>query len=143
MNKAELLKKIVELVKEKRIEGISDLRDESDRDGMRMVIELKRDAMGQIVLNKLYQMTALQSTFGVIQLAIVGGRPQVLNLKEMLEHFIAHRREVVTRRTRFELREAEAPARDRRRPRHGHHRDRPGDQDHPPVARQRHGARGA
>jgi DNA gyrase subunit A len=107
VNKAELLKKIVELVKEKRLEGISDLRDESDRDGMRMVIELKRDAVGQIVLNKLYQMTALQSTFGVIQLSIVGGRPAVLNLKEMLEHFIAHRREVVTRRTRFELREAE------------------------------------
>src|SRR5688572_11548662 len=75
---------------------------------MRIVIELKRDAAGQIVLNKLYQMTPLQSTFGVIQLAIVGGRPQVLNLKEMLEHFIAHRRDVVTRRTRFELREAEA-----------------------------------
>ncbi len=108
VNKAELLKKIVELVKEKRVEGISDLRDESDRDGMRIVIELKRDAVGQIVLNKLYQMTALQSTFGVIQLAIVSGRPQVLNLKEMLEHFIAHRREVVTRRTRFELREAES-----------------------------------
>jgi DNA gyrase subunit A len=108
VNKAELLKKIVELVREKRLEGISDLRDESDRDGMRMVIELKRDAVGQIVLNKLYQMTALQSTFGVIQLAIVGGRPQVLNLKEMLEHFIAHRRDVVTRRTRYELREAEA-----------------------------------
>jgi DNA gyrase subunit A len=107
VNKAELLKKIVELVKEKRLEGISDLRDESDRDGMRMVIELKRDAVGQIVLNKLYQMTALQSTFGVIQLSIVGGRPAVLNLKEMLEHFIAHRREVVTRRTRYELREAE------------------------------------
>jgi len=108
VNKAELLKKIVELVREKRIDGISDLRDESDRDGMRMVIELKRDAVGQIVLNKLYQMTALQSTFGVIQLAIVAGRPQVLNLKEMLEQFIAHRRDVVTRRTRFELRQAEA-----------------------------------
>jgi DNA gyrase subunit A len=108
VNKAELLKKIVELVREKRIEGISDLRDESDRDGMRMVVELKRDAMGQIVLNKLYQMTALQSTFGVIQLAIVGGRPRVLNLKEMLEEFIAHRRDVVTRRTRYELREAES-----------------------------------
>jgi DNA gyrase subunit A len=108
VNKSELLKKIVELVKEKRLEGISDIRDESDRDGMRIVIELKRDAMGQIVLNKLYQMTALQSTFGVIQLAIVGGRPQVLGIKEMLEHFITHRREVVTRRTRFELRQAEA-----------------------------------
>ncbi len=108
VNKAELLKKIVELVREKRLDGIADLRDESDRDGMRMVIELKRDAMGQIVLNKLYQMTALQSTFGVIQLAIVAGRPQVLNLKEMLEQFIAHRRDVVTRRTRFELRQAES-----------------------------------
>ncbi|HEY6880604.1 MAG TPA: DNA gyrase subunit A, partial [Polyangiales bacterium] len=107
VNKAELLKKIVELVREKRIDGISDMRDESDRDGMRMVIELKRDAPGQIVLNKLYQLTAMQSTFGVIQLAIVAGRPQVLNLKEMLEQFIAHRRDVVTRRTRFELREAE------------------------------------
>jgi DNA gyrase subunit A len=108
VNKAELLKKIVELVREKRIEGISDMRDESDRDGMRMVVELKRDAPGQIVLNKLYQLTAMQSTFGVIQLAIVAGRPQVLNLKEMLEQFISHRREVVTRRTRFELREAES-----------------------------------
>ncbi len=107
VNKSELLKKIVELVKDKRIDGISDLRDESDRDGMRIVVELKRDAMGQIVLNKLYQMTPLQSTFGVIQLAIVAGRPMVLGLKAMLEHFISHRREVITRRTRFELREAE------------------------------------
>ncbi len=106
VNKAELLKKIAELVREKRIEGISDLRDESDREGMRMVIELKRDAHGEIVLNQLYQMTALQSTFGYNCLAIVGQRPRTLSLKETLEHFIAHRREVVTRRTRFDLRQA-------------------------------------
>ena len=108
VNKAELLKKIAELVREKKLEGISDLRDESDRDGMRMVLELKRDAHGEVVLNKLYQMTPLQSTFGVNCLAIVGGRPQMLSLKQCLEHFIDHRREVVTRRTRFELRQAES-----------------------------------
>jgi len=107
VNKAELLKKIAELVREKKIEGISDLRDESDRDGMRMVIELKRDAHGQIVLNQLYQMTALQSSFGYNCLAIVGQRPQTLSLKACLEHFVQHRREVVTRRTRFELAEAQ------------------------------------
>lgn len=106
VNKADLLKKIADLTRDKRIEGISDLRDESDRDGMRMVIELKKDAFGDIVLNQLYRMTALQSTFGVNMLAIVGGRPRVLSLKDALEHFISHRRDVVTRRTRFELREA-------------------------------------
>ncbi len=106
VNKADLLEKIADLVREKRIEGISDLRDESDRDGMRIVIELKRDAHGEIVLNKLYQMTAMQSTFGVNCLAIVGQRPKVLGLKECLEHFISHRREVVTRRTRYDLRQA-------------------------------------
>jgi DNA gyrase subunit A len=106
VNKAELIKKIAQLVREKKIEGISDLRDESDRDGMRMVFELKRDAPGQIVLNQLYQQTALQSSFSVNQLAIVAGRPRLLNLKETLELFIEHRREVVTRRTRYELREA-------------------------------------
>jgi len=106
VNKAELLKKIADLVREKRIEGISDLRDESDRSGMRMVIELKKDCFPEIVLNKLYQMTALQTTFGVNALAIVGGRPRVCGLKELLEHFITHRREVVTRRTRFELAQA-------------------------------------
>src|SRR5690606_29339184 len=90
VNKAELLKKIAELGREKRIEGISDLRDESDREGMRMVIELKRDAHGEIVLNQLYQMTALQSTFGYNCLAIVGQRPATLTLKQTLEHFILH-----------------------------------------------------
>ena len=106
VNKAELLKKIADLVREKRVEGISDLRDESDRDGMRMVLELKRDAHGEIVLNKLYRMTPLQTTFGYNCLAIVGQRPKVLGLKEALQHFISHRREVVTRRTRYELRQA-------------------------------------
>lgn len=108
VNKAELLKKIAELVREKRIEGISDLRDESDRQGMRVVVELKRDAPGQIVLNQLYQMTALQTSFGVNTLAICNGQPRVMNLKDLLENFVSHRREVVTRRTRFELRQAEA-----------------------------------
>ncbi|MBK8173621.1 MAG: DNA gyrase subunit A [Sandaracinaceae bacterium] len=108
VNKAELMKKIAELVREKRLEGISDLRDESDRDGMRIVIELKRDAAGQVVLNSLYQMTPLQTSFGVNMLSIVNGQPQILNLKETLQYFIEHRREIVTRRTRFELRQAEA-----------------------------------
>ncbi|MFW6051469.1 MAG: DNA gyrase subunit A [Myxococcota bacterium] len=108
VNKAELLKKIADLVREKRIEGISDLRDESDRDGLRVVIELKRDAHGEIVLNQLYQLTPLQSTFGFNCLAIVGGQPQTLNLKQTLEQFIEHRREVVTRRTRYDLRQAQA-----------------------------------
>ncbi len=108
VNKAELLKKIASLVRDKRIDGIGDLRDESDRQGMRIVIELKRGAAGQVVLNQLYQMTQLQTTFGVNALAIVDGRPKVLNVKEMLERFIAHRREVVTRRSRYELQQAEA-----------------------------------
>ncbi|MBN1653685.1 MAG: DNA gyrase subunit A [Deltaproteobacteria bacterium] len=107
VNKAELLKKIAALVREKRIEGISDLRDETDRSGMRIVFELKRSVAGQIVLNQLYQMTQLQTTFGVNNLAIVGGRPKVLSIKEMLMCFIEHRRDVVTRRSRFELREAQ------------------------------------
>ena len=106
VNKADLVKKIAELVREKRIEGISELRDESSREGMRIVVELKRDVPGQIVLNQLYQLTALQSTFGVINLAIVNGQPQVLDLKQTLQQFIAHRREVVTRRTRYDLKQA-------------------------------------
>ena len=108
VNKAELLKKVADLVREKRLEGISDIRDESDRDGLRVVIELKRDAHGEIVLNKLYQMTALQSTFGYNCLAIVGQRPEVLDLRSALLRFIDHRREVVVRRTRYDLRQAEA-----------------------------------
>jgi DNA gyrase subunit A len=107
-NKAKIHARIGELMREKKIEGISEARDESDRDGMRLVIELKKDVAPQIVINQLYRLTELQSSFGVINLAIVRGRPAVLNLKESLEVFVEHRRDVVTRRTRFELNEAEA-----------------------------------
>ena len=110
VNKAKLLEKIAELVRDKRIEGISDLRDESDRQGMRVVIELKRDAQAQIVLNQLYKLTNLQSSFGINLLAIVQGEPRLLSLKEILEHFIDHRRDVTLRRCRYELRKAEARA---------------------------------
>lgn len=106
VNKARLIEKIAELVREKKLEGISDIRDESDRQGMRIVIELKRDAISQVVLNNLYAMTSLETTFGAVMLAIDGGQPRTLNLKEMLDRFIAHRRDVVTRRTRYELRKA-------------------------------------
>jgi DNA gyrase subunit A len=106
LNKTRLIERIAELVGDKKLEGISDLRDESDRDGMRIVIELKRDAIGAVVLNNLFALTPLQETFGIIMLAIDNGQPRVLTLKEMLERFVAHRREVVTRRTRFELRKA-------------------------------------
>ena len=108
VNKARLVQKIAECIRDKRVEGISEVRDESDREGMRIVVELKKDVFPQVVLNQLYRLTDLQSTFGVINLSIAGGRPAVLNLKETIEHFIEHRREVVTRRTRFELRKAEA-----------------------------------
>ena len=110
VNKARLLEKIAELAREKTIEGISDLRDESDRDGMRIVIELKRGEVPEVVLNNLYKHTQLQTTFGIIMLAIAGGRPKVLPLLEIIEHFIEFRREVVRRRTEFELRKAEARA---------------------------------
>lgn len=107
VNKARLLQEIANLVKSKRMDGISALRDESDRQGMRIVVELKRDAVREIVLNQLFKHTALQSTFGVILLAIVNNRPQVLTLKEMLEHYLRHRRDVTVRRTRYDLRKAE------------------------------------
>jgi len=110
VNKARLIEKIAELAREKVIEGISDLRDESDRDGMRIVIELKRGEVPEVLLNNLYKHTQLQTTFGIIMLAIVGGRPKVLSLLEVIEHFIEFRREVVRRRTEFELRKAEARA---------------------------------
>jgi DNA gyrase subunit A len=110
VNKARLIEQIAELVNEKRLEGVSDLRDESDRDGMRVVIELKRDAIAQVVLNNLYKMTSMQTSFGVINLSIVNGQPQVLSLIDTLREFIEHRREVVLRRTRFELEKAEARA---------------------------------
>ena len=103
VNKARLIERIAELVNDKRIEGISDLRDESDRDGMRVVIELKRDAVPTIVLNQLYKMTPLQESFGIIFLAIVDNRPRLLTLKDALVYFLTHRREVVRRRTAFDL----------------------------------------
>jgi DNA gyrase subunit A len=106
VNKARLIEKIAELVREKRIEGIADIRDESDREGMRMVVDLKRDAVPEVVLNNLWKMTPLQESFGINMLAIVEGRPHILSLKQALVHFIAHRRDVVTRRTMFDLREA-------------------------------------
>lgn len=106
VNKARLIEKIAELVKEKRIEGISALRDESDKDGMRIVIEIKRDAVGDVVLNNLYALTQMQVTFGINMVALNKGQPKLLNLKDLLLAFVHHRREVVTRRTRFELRKA-------------------------------------
>src|SRR5688500_11771023 len=110
VNKKRLLENIAELYREKTIEGISDLRDESDRDGMRIVIELKRGEVPEVILNNLYKHTQMQTTFGIIMLAIVGGRPRVLPLVDIIEHFIEFRREVVRRRTEFELRKAEARA---------------------------------
>lgn len=110
VNKAKLIEKIAILIKEKKIEGISDLRDESDRDGMRIVIDLKRDTVAGVVLNQLYKMTMMQTSFGIIMLAIVGGQPKILSLRQVLDHFIDHRREIVTRRCVFELKKAEARA---------------------------------
>lgn len=110
VNKARLIEKIAELVNEKKLDGISEIRDESNREGIRVVVELKRDAIPQVVLNKLYKLTPLQSSFGIINIAIVDGQPKLLNLKEMLEHFVEFRREVVRRRTEFELRKAQARA---------------------------------
>ncbi len=108
VNKARLIERIAELVREKVLEGISDIRDESDRDGLRVVIDLKRGEVGEVVLNNLYKHTQLQTTFGINTLAIVGGRPQVLSLLEVLNNFVEFRREIVRRRTEFELRKAEA-----------------------------------
>ena len=110
VSKAALLEKIADLVKDGPLDGISDLRDESDRDGMRIVIELKRDAQPKVVLNQLFKHTQMQTTFGANMLALVGNRPLTLSLKEMIEHYVAHRRDVVVRRTRFDLAEAEKRA---------------------------------
>ena len=106
VNKARLMEKIAELVKEKRVEGITELRDESDKDGMRMVIELRRGEVAEVVINNLYQHTAMQSVFGINLVALVEGEPRLLNLKQIIEQFVRHRSEVVTRRTIFELRKA-------------------------------------
>ncbi|MFT4571471.1 MAG: DNA gyrase subunit A [Hyphomicrobiaceae bacterium] len=108
VNKSRLIEKMAALVNDKQLEGISDLRDESDRDGMRIVIELKRDAVPQVVQNNLYKQTSLQESFGIIMLALIGGRPQLCNLKLFLTEFIEHRREIITRATAFDLRKAEA-----------------------------------
>lgn len=110
VNKADMIKKTADLVNDKKLEGISDIRDESDRTGMRIVYDLKKDAVPNIVLNKLYQMTALQSSFSVNNVALVKGRPKMLNLRDLIFHFVEHRHEVVIRRTRYELREAEKRA---------------------------------
>ena len=110
VNKAELIKAVVALVEDKRVEGISHINDESDREGMRIVIDIKRDANSNVVLNKLFKYTALQSSFSVNNIALVKGRPHLLNLKDMIHYFVEHRHEVVTRRTQFELTEAEKRA---------------------------------
>ncbi|MCL2675452.1 MAG: DNA gyrase subunit A [Firmicutes bacterium] len=110
VNKAELIKKIADLVKEKKVDGISDIREESDRDGMRVVIEIKRDAQAQVVLNTLYKHTELQSSGGIIMLALVDGEPKILNLKEMLVYYLAHQKDVIVRRTRFDLEKSEKRA---------------------------------
>ena len=110
VNKAKLLEKIAELVKDKKIDGVSDIRDESDRDGMRIVVDVRRDAIAPVILNRLYKFTQMETSLGIILLAIVNGRPQILTLKEIIEHFIAHRREIIIRRTVFDLRKAEERA---------------------------------
>jgi len=110
LNKSRLIERIAELVNEKKLDGISEIRDESNREGIRVVIELKRDAVPQVVLNKLYKLTPMQSSFGIINLSIIDGQPRILNLKQMLEAFVGFRREVVRRRTEFELKKAQARA---------------------------------
>lgn len=110
LNKSRLIERIAELVNEKKLDGISEIRDESNREGIRVVIELKRDAVPQVVLNKLYKLTPMQSSFGIINLSIIDGQPRILNLKQMLEAFVDFRREVVRRRTEFELKKAQARA---------------------------------
>jgi DNA gyrase subunit A len=110
VNKANLLKSIGELVKNKKIDGISDIRDESDRDGLRVAIDIKRDAMAAVILNRLYKFTQMEVSFGIIMLAIVNGRPEILSLKQIIQHFINHRKEIIVRRISFELKKAEARA---------------------------------
>ena len=110
VNKAELIKSIADLANEKRIEGISNANDESDREGMRIVIDVKRDANASVVLNKLYKMTLLQTSFGVNNVALVHGRPRLLNLKDLIKYFVEHRHDVVIRRTQYDLRKAKERA---------------------------------
>jgi DNA gyrase subunit A len=110
VNKARLIEKMAHLVRDKKLDGITDLRDESDRTGMRIVIELRRDVSANVVLNKLYKHTQMQDTFGIIMLALVDGQPKVLNLKEMLHHYLEHQKEIIIRRTRYDLAKAEDKA---------------------------------
>ncbi|HCA33986.1 MAG TPA: DNA gyrase subunit A, partial [Lachnospiraceae bacterium] len=110
VNKAKLVERIAQLVKDKRIEGISDLRDESDRSGMRIVIDLRRDASPKVLMNQLYAMTPLQSNFSINMLALVNGQPKVLNLKQILTYYLDHQKDVVTRRTQYDLKKAQARA---------------------------------
>ena len=110
VNKARLIERIAELVREKKIDGITDLRDESDREGLRIVIEVRRDANANVLLNNLYKHTALQTSFGINTLALVDGQPKVLNLKQCLVYYLDHQRVIIRRRTEFELRKAEARA---------------------------------
>ena len=110
VNKSNLIEKIADLVREKKLEGITDLRDESDKEGMRIIIECKRDAIAEIILNNLYKYTQLQDTFGIIMLAIVGGIPKIMSIKEVLNEFLIFRREIIIKRTTFDLKEAEARA---------------------------------
>ncbi|MEM6805116.1 MAG: DNA gyrase subunit A, partial [Bacteroidota bacterium] len=110
VNKANTIARVSELINEKKLEGIADINDESDRDGMRIVVDVKRDANAQVVMNKLFQMTPLQTSFSVNNVALVNGRPQTLNLKDMIKYFVEHRHEVVTRRTQYELEEAKKRA---------------------------------
>lgn len=110
VNKAKLIERMAELVQERKLDGVSEIRDESNREGMRIVVELKRDAIPQVILNKLYKLTPMQSSFGIINIAIIDGQPKVLNLKQILEAFVEFRRQVVRRRTEFELRKAQARA---------------------------------
>ncbi len=132
VNKAQMLERLAELVREKRVEGISEFRDESDREGMRIVIELKRDAVADVVLNQLFRFTALQQSFGCNFVALNGGRPEVMNLKDLIVTFIAFREEVVSRRTKFLLGKARDRAHVLCRPCHcgcQHRRDDPHHQD--------------
>ncbi|EAC5449794.1 DNA gyrase subunit A, partial [Listeria monocytogenes] len=110
VNKARLVERIAELAREKKIDGITSLNDESDRSGMRIVIEVRRDISASVIVNNLFKMTALQTTFGINMLALVDNHPKVLNLKEILYHYLEHQKVVIRRRTEFELRKAEARA---------------------------------
>ncbi len=110
VNKADLIRKTADLVNDKKIEGISDLRDESDRNGMRIVFEIKRDAIANVVLNKLFKYTSLQTSFSVNNICLVKGRPELLNLKSMISNFVEFRHDVIVRRTQYELRKAEERA---------------------------------